>query len=247
MELLKLNKMQQFIEGNLSYQEASSLFFEFAKNKQYALRLMSSNSIANARQLAAEFKNILRQQPNYYQRLAEGLPGIEQVEIKSTAPTITPTFTIPDAHEKPLPNSPESKIFNGQRPSSVIEENAIVNLKELLRKRGSLHGRLLESHDKERLFEIAHEMMSFQRQINKVKFDIENIRKGAIPAVSTIVNSTLTSEEFKRISNLNNYLRRERNALKKATTETQRNKIQSKIEKFQTELNELARKQKTTD
>lgn len=247
MDQAKLKKIQQFIEGNLSYHEASSLFFELCRNKQYALRLIANHTKSNERQLIAEFKSILHKQPGYFERLAEGFNGFETEESTIDDAPVTLSFDVPEPPQEEIANSPESKVFNGTKPSTPIEASAVQSFKELLRSRGSLHGQLLEAQSDERRLEIARELMSFQSKINKLKLDIENIRKGAIPAVTTMINSSLTGEQVRRMSNLNNYLRRETNKLKKTTDPAVRRKIQSKIEEFQTELNELAGQQKTVN
>lgn len=207
-----INQVNQYLKGNSSYTAGCSLFFSLTTNKQFALRLMRSDSEVNQATLRYQLEKI------------------------SEAYSVDPSL-----EQEPSPPTPPKTIFQVENTTAEpigVELKMRDEWKALYRRRGHLHGRLHEAQTEQSRHEIAREIVSVQKQIDSLNLELENLKGGAIPL--RFLEKTISAEAYKKIQNLKAYIRRDKFSLTGDVTTSERKKLLENIAKYEQKIKQLS-------
>ena len=203
-----ISKLNLYLNGAMSYQEACSIFFKYSKNKILATNLLKRENDSNSQKLKYEIKKLISE--------------------NKIAPEVIPSIT----NELLIKKSIEID-FKNNTQNNPIQQKVIDKRNQLYRERGHLHGRLHEANTNESRKEIATEIITIQKTIDDLNRDLRLIETGEIP--SKYIKTVATAEDYLEVRNAKMYIARYQKKLSSCGPE-EKNRYLKLIDKYQAKI-----------
>lgn len=227
-------KANSFLNGELSYSVGVSIFLQCSTNKALQRFFLLPESPQRFEKLKYELQKITKQyeestQTTVSNRERKDEPGA--VNENSSSSSKRPANQ--DLQER---ISSDRYSYNSDNCSSsgisaLIEQEQ----KNSYRKRGYLHGQLHNAKTNEERYELALEIITIQKRIDKLNQDRNSVLAGTIPG--EYMRKDKTASDYLRIRNLKLYISRTNKQLESCESISQKQKLEKKLIEFQTELN----------
>jgi len=230
------NEIPGFLRSPKDYSFGLSLLKTVSSNKTLLSILEKGESVVNRKLLLIELNKYVTIPQNHVKKTTatEILPKRQTAYRNVRADIVRNSEEV--RTEKRVPVRTESP-DSSSSPYHADLLNRIHNQrKQLYATRGHLHGRLHEASTDQARYSIASELMSVQREIDKLNEDLDKAKSG-VEIPKTV--SLMTGEEVAAIERCKSYVRRYRNKLKKAKTEAEKQKFQAFLDRYQGELQKL--------
>jgi len=217
----KIEKIKQWINGDLTYKEAVSIFLELSTNKHLSRILFASENKYNREKLTSELKkilssyeqkqNALQSRPSVIDSVSKNISTSSQENINQNVLDSVRTSNYPRSND-------HTSIFN-----SIVEKR-----KEAYRKRGHYHGQLHNAKSDQERFALAKEIYLIQKDLIEINESYHQALNGNIP-ISHTKQINADVEKVLKIQNLKIYVNRYNNLISKT-------KDQKKIENYKKTL-----------
>lgn len=228
-----IEKLKDYLNGTMSYFEASTVFFAFCKNKVLAGNLFKSDKKQNQEKLRYEIKKLLDLHKIDYRIEKSNNPTIQQ----SNNPIIQQFHTELSRSANNLPTFSYQSNFSNSKSNSPLKDRVLDERKALYLKRGHLHGRMHEVTTDEARYDLAESLFILQQKIDEYNRDLRQIEAGEIP--NRYLSTTATGAEVLRRRNLMIYIARIKKELPSITDAKELKKKNKKLEDYENELANL--------
>lgn len=234
MNQLQLQKANKFLNGELSYQVGVSVFLECSTNKALKRFFLLPENQQRTEKLKYELQKITKQ---YEESTQTTVPYRERKDELRTSSTSNV------ASNERQSNQDIQERFISDRYSHSSDSNSIAGISSLIeqeqkncyRKRGYLHGQLHAARTDAQRHELALEIISIQKRIDKLNQDRNSVNNGSIPG--EYMRKDRTASEYMRIRNLKHYISRIQKQLSECSSINQKKKLEAKLSAYQQELN----------
>lgn len=227
----KIEKIKQFINGDLSYKEAVSIFLELSPNKHLCRVLFSSENKYNREKLKTEIKLIITN----YEKSTNAL------QSRPSKPNPSITNIIESSQKNTYKNVLDNRsTVNNTSPNVHLSifDSICEKRKDAYRKRGHYHGQLHSAKSNQERFELAKQIYLIQKDLIEINEDYHQALNGNIPIKHT-QKTNKDVEKVLRIQNLKIYVNRYTNKISKTNDPAQKEKYNQILKKYNDEIKKL--------
>jgi hypothetical protein len=231
-----IEKLKLFLNGALSFEEASSIFLIVCKNKTLANNIMRGEvNDFKIEKLKYEIGKIVNQHPAALKINTDILSKIEIVPAQSK-PTVE--YVISSEQNDEAPAEPKTHIYlPSEKPNQTVLGRIESERKELYQLRGHLHGRLHQIDDVTESYEVAKQIIEIQPKIDVLNEELTILKNGGMP--SRFLKKTVSAQEFVTAKNLKQYIARDKKKMEQATSPAEKKRYHDLVAKHETKLKSL--------
>lgn len=239
-----VNEIREWLTQKTPYSYGVELLSQIHNNRRLIFSLMKKESAQNLEKVAYELdKWLYNNHKKEYNEIQEPQEHASEQSSQNESKGVksqsinTSDFKSPEKREaKKLPFIPGT-----DRDRNLANNRGVLIAKvkekqiKLYRERGHFHGRLHEAPDDNHRKELAFSIMDIQKDIDAVNKDLKLIEQGKTP--KELVLKMMTGEEYKQYRNVQNYVVRYSNLLKKdSLTADEQKRYSAKLEEYDQQL-----------